>query len=109
MTFCPPRSVVSGEPYIVRQVRDRDPERLDDFAGETTFVVDLDDEGYRVCGPGVPADEGMRVFEKSDAGAGKDVLRRRDRRPHAGRRGHSRRGGQREAGWASAPPTPPGC
>ena len=73
MTFCPPRSVVSGEPYVVRQVRDHDPERLDDFAGETTFVVDLDDEGYRVCGPGVPADEGMRVFEKSDDGAGKDV------------------------------------
>jgi len=73
MTFCPPRSVVSGEPYVVRQVRDRDPERLDDFAGETTFVVDLDDEGYRVCGPGVPAGESVRVFEKSDEGAGKDV------------------------------------
>jgi hypothetical protein len=73
MTFNPPRSVVSGEPYIVRQVHDRHPERLDDFAGETTFVVDLDDEGYRVCGPGVPADESVRVFEKSDEGAGKDV------------------------------------
>lgn len=73
MSFCPPRSVVSGEPYVVRRVRDHRPEHLDDFAGETTFVVDLDDEGYRVCGPGVPAGEAVRVFEKFDDGAGKDV------------------------------------
>lgn len=73
MSSTPPRSVISGKPYAVRLVHDRVPDRLDDFLGDTTFVLDLDGEDYTVCGPGIPAEPGVRVFEKSDAGAGKDI------------------------------------
>ncbi len=73
MSSTAPRPVISGEPYPVRDVQGRVPRQLGDFTGETTFVVDVDDEGYRVCGPGVQTDEYVRVYEKSDEGAGKDV------------------------------------
>ena len=73
MSYTTPRSVISGKPYAVRLVHDREPHRLDDFLGDTTFVLDLEGEDYRVCGPGIPADSGARVFEKSDDGAGRDV------------------------------------
>ena len=73
MSFPAPRPVVSGEPYEIRDVQGHAPRQLGDFTGETTFVVDVDDEGYRVCGPGVQTDEYVRVYEKSVEGAGKDV------------------------------------
>src|SRR4051794_33843747 len=73
MSALTPRSVISGKPYLVRQVRNHAPEQLDDFAGDTTFVLDLDGEDYTVRGPGVEVETGMRVFEKSDEGFGKDV------------------------------------
>jgi len=73
MPFTTPRSVISGKPYLVRSVRDRVPDQLDDFLGETTFLLDLDGEDYTVRGPGIPADPGVRVFEKSEDGVGKDI------------------------------------
>jgi hypothetical protein len=57
----------------VRSVRDRTPDRLDDFVGDTAFVLDLDGEDYTVTGPGIHVDPGVRVFEKDDNGFGKDI------------------------------------
>ena len=73
MSAITPRPVISGKPYLVRQVQDRTPEQLEDFAGDTTFVLDLDGEDYTVQGPGVEIDLGVRVYEKSDHGFGKDI------------------------------------
>jgi hypothetical protein len=73
--FDTPRSVVSGVPYQVRRVRDHEVLGLDDFLGDTTFVLDLDGDEYRVCGPGVRDGDGdgVRVYEKDSQGAGKDI------------------------------------
>jgi len=73
MSFTTPRPVISGKPYPVRSVHDRTPGHLDDFVGDTTFVLDLDGEDYVVCGPGIHVDPGVRVFEKADEGVGKDI------------------------------------
>jgi hypothetical protein len=73
MSSTPPLPVISGKPYAVRSVRDRAPSSLEDFLGETSFVLDLDGEAYVVHGPGVTADPGVRVFEKADRGQGKDI------------------------------------
>jgi hypothetical protein len=73
MPFTTPRAVISGKPYAVQSVRDRTPERLEEFLGDTAFVLDLDGEGYMVQGPGVQVDHGVRVFEKDDDGFGKDI------------------------------------
>lgn len=73
MSFTSPGPVVSGKPYAVRSVHDRTPDRLDDFIGDTTFVLDLDGEDYTVCGPGIHVAPGVRVFEKTEDGFGKDI------------------------------------
>jgi hypothetical protein len=73
LSFTTPRSVISGKPYLVRSVHDRVPAHLDDFLGQTSFVLDLDGEDYAVHGPGIDADPGVRVYEKSDEGFGKDI------------------------------------
>jgi hypothetical protein len=73
MSFTTPRPVISGKPYAVRSVHDRTPDRLDDFLGDTTFVLDLDGEHYTVAGPGISVDPGVRVFEKDEDGFGKDI------------------------------------
>jgi hypothetical protein len=73
MSFITPGPVISGKPYEVRLVHDRAPDRLDDFLGDTTFVLDLDGEDYTVKGPGIKVDPGVRVFEKDDDGFGKDI------------------------------------
>jgi hypothetical protein len=72
MTFAT-RPVVSGKPYLVRSVRQQAPHALGDFAGDTSFVIDLDGEEYTVWGPGVEAGDLVKVYEKSDEGAGKDI------------------------------------
>jgi hypothetical protein len=73
MSAITPRSVISGKPYVVQQVHDHVPEQLQDFAGDTTFVLDLDGEEYTVHGPGVEVETGIRVYEKADQGVGKDI------------------------------------
>jgi hypothetical protein len=60
-------------PYAVREVRDREVLALEDFLGDTTFVLDLDGDEYRVWGPGVPDVDGVRVYEKDEQGVGKDI------------------------------------
>ena len=54
-------------------MHDRVPDRLEDFLGDTIFVLDLDGQHYTVTGPGIPVDPGVRVFEKDDDGFGKDI------------------------------------
>ena len=71
--FGTPRPVVSGVPYQVRQVRDHEVLGLEDFVGDTTFVLDLDGDEYRVWGPGVQDGDGVRVYEKDEQGIGKDI------------------------------------
>ena len=71
--FGTPRPVVSGVPYQVRQVRDHEVLGLEDFLGDTTFVLDMEGEQYRVCGPGIPDGDGVRVYEKDEQGVGKDI------------------------------------
>jgi hypothetical protein len=73
LVFGTPRAVVSGVPYPVREVRDREVLGLEDFLGDTTFVLDMDGDQYLVCGPGIPDGDGVRVYEKDEQGAGKDI------------------------------------
>ncbi len=73
MTSPTPRPVVSGKPYMVRQVRGHGPRALTDFAGQTMFVLTVDDEDYEVRGPGIEIEGVVRVFEKDDLGHGKDI------------------------------------
>ena len=71
--FGTPRAVVSGVPYQVRHVRDHEVLGLEDFLGDTTFVLDMEGDQYLVCGPGIPDGDGVRVFEKDEQGIGKDI------------------------------------
>jgi hypothetical protein len=73
LVFGTPRPVVSGVPYQVRQVRDHEVSGLEDFLGDTTFVLDMDGEEYRVWGPGVRDGDDVRVYEKDEQGFGKDI------------------------------------
>jgi hypothetical protein len=58
----------------VATVASRMPDCLDDFLGTITLVIDLDGEPYTVCGTGVElGHDCVRLFEKSDHGAGKDI------------------------------------
>lgn len=73
MSFSAPRPVVSGKPYLVRQLAGHEPHELNDFVGDSRLVLDLDGDEYTVCGPGVQGDGCVRIYEKSDEGAGKDI------------------------------------
>jgi hypothetical protein len=73
MTFSSPLAVVSGKRYEVRRVQDHAPRELADFAGQTTFILDLEGEDYVVWGAGVRANGVVRVFEKDEQGYGKDI------------------------------------
>jgi hypothetical protein len=73
MTFQAPRSIGSGVRYPVREVHGRAPDGLADFAGQTSFLLDVDGEDYRVEGPGLEGDGQVRVFEKDEQGFGKDI------------------------------------
>ena len=73
MPFSAPRAVVSGTPYRIVRVADREPFALDDFIGETTFVLDLDGGPYTVYGAGTTAPIGVRFHEKDAEGSGKDI------------------------------------
>lgn len=67
------RSVVSGRAYPVIEVAAGVPAILDDFTGNTRFVVDLDGDPYTVCGFGRHAQGGVRFYEKDSDGLGRDV------------------------------------
>ena len=73
------RDVPRSPPGRVRQAVRRParpgarPRELGDFAGQTSFVLDLDREEYDVRGDGVEVEGLVRVFEKDDDGQGKDI------------------------------------
>ena len=73
MSFPAPRPVVSGKPYQVRQIRGQVPRQLSDFTGDARVLIDLDGDEYTICGPGVEVEDGVRLYEKSDEGMGKDI------------------------------------
>lgn len=69
MTFVPADPVISGKPYLVREVAGQVPSSLADFEGAQTLVLD---GGRRISGIGSRDEQGARFREK-DADAGKDV------------------------------------
>ncbi len=73
MSFPAPRPVISGKPYRVQQVRGQVPRQLHDFTGEARVLIDLDGEEYTICGPGIEVENGVKLYEKTDDGAGKDI------------------------------------
>ncbi len=72
MSFVAPRPVVSGRAYRVLALADGPPAGLDDFVGDTGFVLELDGEEYRVVGTGRLLDPVVR-FHQKDCEGGKDV------------------------------------
>ena len=73
MSFPAPRPVISGKCYRVQQVRGQVPRQLGDFTGDAQVLIDLDGEEYTICGPGVEVGDGVRLYEKTDEGTGKDI------------------------------------
>jgi hypothetical protein len=73
MTFQAPRSVGSGVPYPVREVHGRAPDGLADFAGQTSFLLDVDGEDYRVEGPGGGGGRAGSRVREGRAVVGKDI------------------------------------
>ncbi|WP_432494961.1 hypothetical protein [Kineococcus auxinigenes] len=84
--------VVSGRSYLVDRVGGRAPRDLEDFTGETSFLLTLGPHVHEVVGVGRVQDGVVRVHEKSGGPGGKDVrvwcVRRTERgfeAEHAGR------------------------
>ena len=73
MSFPAPRPVISGKAYPVQQVGGVPPQRLDDFTGDSSLLIDLDGEPYTIWGACTSVDGVVRVHEKSDDGRGKDI------------------------------------
>jgi hypothetical protein len=73
MTFAAPQSVVSGSPYDVIEVAGRAAEDLNDFTGNTEFIIEGRGEQHRVCGIGARHDDSVKFHEKDVAHDGKDV------------------------------------
>jgi hypothetical protein len=73
MTFAAPESVISGSPYDVIEVAGRHAEDLNDFTGNTEFVIEGRGEHHRVCGIGARHEDSVRFYEKDVAHEGKDV------------------------------------
>ncbi|WP_432571898.1 hypothetical protein [Kineococcus sp. SYSU DK005] len=65
--------VVSGQVYVVDEVRGRAPRDLEDFAGETSFRVTHGGHVHEVVGIGRVLDGHARVHEKMGGAGGKDV------------------------------------
>ena len=74
MTHSTPPMIVSGVPYQVTEVDGRRPETLAEFGGPVTMTACGPTGEHRICGAGehVHGDT-VRVHEKFDEGAGKDV------------------------------------
>jgi len=79
VTVQPPKSIISGVEYTVREVDGRRPERDDDFSGERTLHVvyaapeAAGDQEHLLRGVGLVSDGGV-YFNEKDA-RGKDVRR----------------------------------
>lgn len=65
--------VVSGQAYSVDDVGGRPPGGLDDFDGETSFVVTRGPHQHEVVGVGTVVDGMALVHEKMGDAGGRDV------------------------------------
>ncbi len=65
-------ATASGLPYLVVAVGDQRPSALEQFVGETSFVVSKSGTDSSVSGAGTLDEDGVRFFEKS-LSDGKDV------------------------------------
>ena len=72
MSFSTPMTVPSGMSVPVLAVGGRSPQSLDDFAGEVSFLVDLDPP-HLVQGSGVVHGRTARFHEKDVDNSGKDI------------------------------------
>jgi hypothetical protein len=72
MSFSTPTTVPSGMSVPVLAVEGRIPERLDQFAGEVSFLVDLDPP-HLVQGSGSVQGSTVRFHEKDVGNSGKDI------------------------------------
>ena len=69
-----PDAVASGMPYRVLDIAGRPPQSLDQFVGDTHFVVDKVGARSTVRGQGAVRGESVRFHEKGgDAGTGRDT------------------------------------
>ena len=68
-------AVVSGLPYLVVSVNHHPPTSLDDFVAEVVTTIEATAHGQVVTfhGPGRRETDGVLIYEKDDAGVGKDV------------------------------------
>ena len=66
--------VVSGKPYAVVEVKGTPPAGLDEFGGDTSFLLTLGSHHHEVVGVGTVVDGMALVHEKGgEDGGGKDV------------------------------------
>jgi len=72
MSFSSPMTVPSGMSLQVLEVEGRSPQDLEDFAGEVSFLVDLDPP-HLVTGCGVVPGTTVRFHEKDLDNSGKDI------------------------------------
>lgn len=63
--------VASGRPHLIIEVADREPLSLEDFVGETTFIVVDDIRVARIEGSGILSTDGV-MFNQRD-GRGRDL------------------------------------
>jgi len=72
MTFSAPQPVASGCLYTVTEVSGHQPDRLEEFVGDTAFIVARDRQTCYVGGTGVRTGRDVR-FHQKDAATGKDI------------------------------------
>jgi hypothetical protein len=70
--FSAPQPVASGCPYAVTEVSGHQPDQLDEFVGDTAFMLIRDRQICYVGGTGVRTGGDVRFLEK-DAATGKDI------------------------------------
>ena len=72
MSFSTPMTVPSGMSVPVLEVEGHSPQNLEDFAGEVSFLVDLDPP-HLVKGCGVVHGTTVRFHDKDLDNSGKDI------------------------------------
>ena len=72
MSFSTPMTVPSGMSVPVLAVEGRIPDRLEDFTGDVSFLVDLDPP-HLVQGCGSVRGSSVRFHEKDVGNSGKDI------------------------------------
>jgi hypothetical protein len=71
--FAAPESIVSGPPYRVIQVAGHTPLSIDEFIGDTSFVIERGDETHTIAGVGAGTVDGVRFYQKDIDHHGKDI------------------------------------